>query len=338
MHESDPLLWERFFAIDAVGALRQFAATLDTSVPEKAALSYYISTWTAFANPNDDAAFAPTSHLSADRSAVKYENSPVIFEGTNRWAWKPYFTNAALTQKLSDLERLVAQIRDSNPKARMILVLIPEKDHVISHYLRKETRFDAIERAVDTLSRDLVARGIPVIFTEPFVEIDRFLSLADFQYGDSHLPSRYYLTVFGFLLQALGISWSLVRDHIGLQQLPEFGDLSIKFENNQPSQVLALQPDIPGAAARQTAGTTSFADPLGETWQEFRNDQALIDQSVCILGDSHSSVFAQRKLTYLFANTFRDTHFEWNPCGIRQKPNVAAYNNVVLEVSSRFVV
>ena len=337
-HVHDPLLWGSFFALDTVGALRRFLLGLDSSTPEQAALAYYISTWPAFKDSNVEAAFVPAAHLSADRSAVKYGNAPVIFEGSNLWAWKPYYTTEALTQKLDDLEQLIIQIRNSNPNARMTLVLIPEKDHVISRFLRKETRFDAVDRAADALYTRLAAKGIPMIFKQPFVNIDHFLTLGDFDYGDSHLPARCYVTVFGFVLEALGISWASVRSQIGLQKLPTFGDLSIKFEDSQPRQELAFQPDIPGAAARQTAGTASFVDPLGNTWQEFRNDQALIDRSVCILGDSHSSICAQRKLTYLFANTFRHTHFEWNPCSIRKKSDIAAYDNVILEISSRFAV
>lgn len=92
------------------------------------------------------------------------------------------------------------------------------------------------------------------------------------------------MTVFGFALEVLGISWASVRSQIGLQKLPNFGDLSIKFGDRQSSQELAFQPDISGGAASQTAGTASFEDPLGNTWQEFYNDQAQIDRSVCILG------------------------------------------------------
>lgn len=337
-HVPDPQLWESFFALDTVGALRRFSLGLDGSTPEKSALAYYISTWSAFIDSNDEAVFVPVAHLSVDRSAVKYGNAPVIFEGSNLWAWKPYFTAEALTQKLHDLEHLIVQNRNSTPNAHMTLVLIPEKDHVISRFMRKETRFNSFDRAADELSGRLAARGIPMIFKQPFIEIDRFLTRGEFDYSDSHLPAQCYVTVFGFVLEALGISWASVRNRIGLQKMPNFGDLSIKFGDRQPTQELAFQPCISGAASSQTAGTASFVDPLGNTWQEFRNDQAPIDRSVCILGDSHSSIYAQRKLTYLFAETFRHTRFEWNPCSIRKKSDVAAYDYIILEISSRFVV
>lgn len=175
-HEPDPLLWESFFALDTVGALRRFSLGLDGSTPEKAALAYYISTWPVFNDSNDEAAFFPAAHLSADRSAVKYGSAPVIFEGSNLWAWKPYFTTEALKQKLDGLERLIVQVLKSTPNARITLVLIPEKDHVISRFMRKETRFDSFDRAADELSGRLAARGMPMIFRQPFVDIDRFLN------------------------------------------------------------------------------------------------------------------------------------------------------------------
>ena len=333
-----PELWDNFFKLATIGELRNFAAELDSSIPESAALLYYISTWDAFAQSNDNDVFSPTSHLSEDRSAVKYGNAPVVFEGSNFWARKPYLTNTALARQLEDLENLVVQIRASNPHARMTLLLVPEKDHVISRFLRKEDRFNCIERAVEKLSGRLALKGLPVIFTQPFLEIDRYLNLADFEFFDSHLPSRYYVIVFGFVLESIGIPWTFIKDHVGLKQLPEFGDLSIKFSDRQPSHVLAFQPDVHEVMAHQVAGTASFGDPLGETLQEFHNEKAIVDQSVCILGDSHSSIFSQRKLTYLFASTFKDTHFEWNPCGVRKMPDVAKYQNVVLEISIRFVV
>jgi hypothetical protein len=338
IHECNSSLWKSFFELTSVGGLRRFAAGLDASSPENAALAYYISTWPAFANTDNGADFVPTHHLSTDRSAVKYGNAPVIFEGSNHWAWKPYVSTEALAQELDKLEHLVCSVRDSNPSARITLVLIPEKDHVISRYLRKETRFDTLEKAVGALSGHLVAQGIAVVFSQPFVEIDRFLSLGDFEYNDSHLPSRYYVTIFGFILQAMGISWAPISSKIGLKQVPEFGDLSVKFNDTQPNQTLAFQPDVPGTAAIQTAGTESFAKPLGETWQEFQSEKAIIDQSVCILGDSHSSIYSMRKLTYLFASTFRNTHFEWNPCGIRKTPDVSISDHIILEMSSRFAV
>lgn len=336
--QDDPCIWDRFFALRSVGELRHFAHNLSADIPAEAALSHYISTWAEPAVSPDDAGFAPARYLAPDRSAVMYADAPVILEGTNHWSTKPYLSKAALGQKLAGLQNHLGQIRRANPQARITLVMIPEKDHVISQFLLHEDRFAALVAAVDELRERIAGLDIPVLFDQPFHGIDRFQTPSDFSYKDSHLPGRTYVTVFGFVLETLGLSWAAVRPAVGLSLLPVFGDLAAKFDNGTPVQTMAHQPDMPAGVVRQTAGCASFADPLGDTWQEFTNDTPLVDRSVCILGDSHSSIFAQRKLTYLFASTFRETHFAWNPCGIRKPPGALPHDMIVLEISSRFVV
>lgn len=336
--QTNAALWDYFFGLKTIGDLRKFSAHLDPTFPEEAALSYYISSWADGEQLADNAAFLPNRMVSPDRSAVMYGNAPVIFEGTNYWSSKPYFSAAELLEKMNNFENLVAGIRASNTNARMTLLLIPEKDHVISRFLLKEDRFAAFEAAVDALTERMAKHGVSLVFQQPFHGIDRFQSTADFAYPDSHLAGRNYVTMFGFVLETLGVSWASIKSHIGLRRLPEFGDLARKFEDVKTSPLLTLQPDVLDSKVTQSAGSETFAEPLGETWQEFSNAAPLVDQSVCLLGDSHCSIYAKRKLTYLFANTFRNTHFEWNPCGIRKKPDVSSFDNVLLEISSRFVV
>lgn len=331
-------LWNTFFSLRTVGELRAFAAQLDPSVPEQAALSYYIGTWPETSSASDDDPFAPNEKLSLDRSAIMYGRIPVIFEGSNMWSSKPHFTVEQLNERLTNLEKVVSRVRESNTNAKMALVLIPEKDHVISRFLLKENRFDTFERAIGALAPRMSAMGISLLFDQPFRGIEKFQTLEDFEYKDSHLPGRNYIIVFGFILERLGIPWQSVRSGVSLKKLPEYGDLATKFANGTPAQTRTFQPDVPQASVVQHAGEKTFADPLGDTWQSFRNDAALVDQSVCLLGDSHCSIYSQRKLGYLFASTFRETRFEWNPCGLRKKPDVASFDNVVLEISSRFVV
>lgn len=336
--ETNVTPWADFFALNTVGALKRFCGALDLSVAEQAALAYYISTWPELPVCGDDEAFVPTAKLSPDRSAIMYGTAPVIFEGTNLWSWKPHFSVEQLSQKLSGLENLVGSIKQSNPDARMTLVLIPEKDYIISRFLLKEGRFQKFDAAVEAFGTRMSAMGISLIFSQPFRDIGSFRTLSDFEYSDSHLAGQEYVSLFGFTLESLGTRWDMVKSAVTLKKLPEFGDLAPKFTNSRPVQATALQPDFQDGKVNLTAGTETFADPLGDTWQEFRNDAPIVDQSVCLLGDSHCSIYSQRKLNYLFANTYRETRFEWNPCGIRKMPDVASYDNVVLEISSRFAV
>lgn len=331
-------LWDNFFGLRNVGELKQFHAQLDPSIPEQAALHFYISSWPAFITGEDDSYFAPAQHLSPDRSAVFYGKAPVVFEGTNNWAWKPFYSTEALITKLNGLINVVSGVRKSNTDANMTMILVPEKDYVISKYVLGENRFDRFDAAIGFLQSKLEPMGVKLIFQQPFLGMGKFQSLSEFEYMDSHLAGKNYITIFGFALESLGASWAAVKPNVGMKLLPEFCDLMSKFENGPPKSTLISQPNIPQSSVELVDGFETFAEPLGNTWQEFRNDQPLVDQSICLLGDSHCSIFSKRKMTYLFASTFRRTKFSWNPCGIRETPDVTGYENVVLEISSRFVV
>jgi hypothetical protein len=218
------------------------------------------------------------------------------------------------------------------------LAIVPEKDYVISRFFLNEERFLNLKAAIDRLKINMESIGVPLVFDQPFQGINKFQELSAYEEYDSHLPGLNYVTIFGFLLKALGIEWESVRPSVKLIAMPEFGDLDKKFNEAQPGSSLILKPDVPSGRALQVDGAESFADPLSNTWQDFWNESPIIEKSVCILGDSHSSIFAQRKLTYLFANTFQSVHFEWNPCGTRKLSDVSKYDIVVLEISSRFIV
>lgn len=334
---SNPALWETFFSLKTIGELRQFRSALDHSVPEQAALAYYISTW-PFDSALNNAPFAPGSSLSPDRTAVMYGNAPVIFEGTNHWCMKPYLPTEALHSKLAGLEHLVGSIRRSNLNAKITLVLVPEKDHVISRFILGENRFELMEEALATLGDRMAALDVKLIFDEPFRDLSGHMEIQDFHYGDSHLASRNYLKIKNFILQALGSESIAERQYIEFTEQLVFGDLATKFTDGRSAREIDLRPDVANSQVVQVGGNETFASPLGSTWQEFRNNSPLIDETICLLGDSHCSIYEQRRLTYILANIYSRTYFAWNPCGIREKPGVLDFDNVVLESSSRFVV
>ena len=331
-------MWSDFFALENIGELKTFFVRLDNSIPEQAAISYYISSWADFVHGKDDDAFCPGNFLSRDRSTVMLGRMPVIFEGTNNWSWKPYYTAEDLIAKTKSLKNRISVLRELSPDARMSLLLIPEKDYLVSQFLLKEDRFSALNAAITSLRTGLEELDIALIYEKPFRGIDKFQTVCDFEYKDSHLPWRSYVSIFGTYLADLGVPWTDIQQTVTLEKIPQFGDLAAKFDRHFPEPVLVFQPNFPQSTVTQTSGRETFAEPLGDTWQDFSNDAALVDQSICLLGDSHCSIYEQRKITCLCANTFRDTHFEWNPCGIRKDPDIASYDNVLLEISSRFIV
>lgn len=337
-NQVDTKLWSDFFALETVGELKTLFKRLDISIPEQAAISYYISTWPDFIHGKDDETFCPGNFVSRDRSAVMFGKMPVIFEGTNNWSWKAYYPAEDLIAKTESLKNSISVLRELNPVAKMSLLLIPEKDYLISRFFLKEDRFSALNSAIASLQTWLEKLDIALIYEKPFHRIDKFQTASDFEYMDSHLPGRNYVSMFGTYLADLGMPWTDIRQSITLKNMPQFGDLATKFAEGIPAAVPMLQPDVPQSTVTQISGNETFADPLGDTWQDFSNDEPLVDQSICLLGDSHCSIYEQRKITYLSANTFRETHFEWNPCGIRKKTDIASYDNVLLEISSRFTV
>jgi hypothetical protein len=86
------------------------------------------------------------------------------------------------------------------------------------------------------------------------------------------------------------------------------------------------------------AGTTSFGEPLGSTWQSITNYRPLDSRKILVLGDSHSSILAQHRLTYLFAATFERCEFFWNPLGLRDSIQHTDADVVVIEMSQRFLI
>ena len=187
------------------------------------------------------------------------------------------------------------------------------------------------------LSSVLAAAGVNTVFDEPFFH-HYCPSANDYGYPDSHLRCVDYEKIFQHAILSLNHDHTIFKDQYELVEDVAFGDLARKFDSNGLTRFIGLAPLFPKSVVTLEKGRKSFGDPLGATWQEFINTSPIIDESVCILGDSHSSILDSRKLTYFLANTFRSTRFEWNPCGIRTFPERLNFDNIILEISARFVV
>lgn len=329
---------ENFFGLSTIRALRDFARNLRDDDPAEAALGFYIGTWEDLAGLAPDTLFSPDRYLARDRSAVMFGDCPVIYEGSNEWCRKPHLAQEHHARKLEGLKNCVAALRRHNPKTPICLVLMPEKDYFISSAFRGETRFRTIEAAFEELGRYLRGLDIELVFNEPLVGMPAYMSLDKLNFPDSHLLGPNYVVFFSRALRALGTAWEDVRPQVTMVPLLQYGDLSEKFEGRRWSPQDLEQPLVASAPPSQIAGSATFENPLGKTWQSFENAAPIVDRSVCILGDSHSSVFHQRRLTYLFASAYRRCDFFWNPCALREEVGRLDYDHVLLEVSSRFVV
>lgn len=334
--ETDEATLKEFFDLTTWAALDRFIESLNDQDPFEKALRYYAQSWE---RPNGgDQSFDPGRFLSQDRAAVYSGKCPVIFDGTNNWARKCYAPYDEINAKLSALYERCARLRKDNPDTRFCLILIPEKDIVISDVLRKEDRFAVINQAVETLKARLETIGVPLIFNGPILRMGNYQTLADFEYPDSHLAPRNYVIFFSHALAALDFDWQEVEPRVRMTDMPVYYDLVQKFSGGQDRAFASMELDVQDADIQQVSGSASFETPLGQTQQSFENGNPVYDASVLILGDSHSSILAQRRLTYLFASAFRKTDFSWNPACIRPDPKVNQADHVVLEVSLRFVV
>ena len=123
---------ETFFKISSVEQLRSFQKNLNLNSIDQRAISYYIKNWFVSDESSNKAQFRPGRFLSLDRSAILYGSIPVIFEGTNFWCRKPYLKRRNINEKVSQLINLASRIRECNPNSKILLIVVPEKDYLIS--------------------------------------------------------------------------------------------------------------------------------------------------------------------------------------------------------------
>ncbi|MCE8433698.1 hypothetical protein, partial [Rhodovulum sulfidophilum] len=229
MNKSSRLVQHEIFDLKTWEELRTFLDGLDSTDPFQAAIGYYAKSWPA--PKDDDAAFEPTMFLSEDLTATYLYSCPVIFEGTNNWAQKSFLSRAECDEKLQDVVHCCARLRGENPDARFCLILIPEKDFLISRSFLREDRYDAMLGAVEALRAKLVSFDIPVLFEQPIQNIEKYLSLSDYEYPDSHLHPRNYILFFARALGALGFDWERVAPSVKMEKQQVYLDLSEKFKD-----------------------------------------------------------------------------------------------------------
>lgn len=328
-------LVETFFSLNSWSQLEDFASVLDLNDPFQAALKYYVVTWRHQVDPH--AVFDPEVFVSRDLSAIYLGDSPVVFEGTNCWAEKCYLSREDHLEKMETLYARCQRFRLQNPNGQICLMLIPEKDFVINQLFLGGNRYDVILGVVQELQSRLAQLEISLVFEEPLVGLSSYMTPKDFYFPDSHLPPRVYVQYFAQAIKKLGLSWDLVSPSIAMEQMKVYYDLSTKFKGGRDHSFDSFELLVKDSEVSQTSGSAYFESPLGQTSQFFMNGRNIFDHNVKLLGDSHSSIYSQRRLTYLFANTFKKSEFHWNPSGVRHETELNDGDIVVLEISSRFV-
>lgn len=318
--------------------LQKIISNAETSKALIASLEYYIQSWHKVECPNPVSPPSIHRFISQDLSSIFLGNAPVIFQGTNNWAEKPYLPIDSYVSRLRILKGIAELIRACNPDRQIVAVIVPEKDYLISQILLLEDRFTVLEQAIAEFSQDLSSLDIQCIFNEPFMPLLGHGSIEDYAYPDSHLLGRDYIHIFYHILRALNIDNKDISSRITLERSIVFNDLSDKFDPRLPSLTNELCPVIASESCNLSDGHSNFCKPLGQTWQTIINNNQTSEQSLLLLGDSHSSIYTQKKLNYLLSNAFRQTRFEWNPFSVRQPTAQISSDIIILEISLRFAV
>ncbi|MCF6252844.1 MAG: hypothetical protein L3J75_16480 [Methylococcaceae bacterium] len=315
-------------------ALREWLVIQDytTGDLKLRALLSYVDDWLhlTLASPK----FNFDHFLSEDLSSILYGKCPVIFMGTNDWAIKRFLMqeqrNTALNKWRSQLEKIIPRV-----SVPIFCCIVPEKDTLLRHFSKFDNDSMLLAHSIDQLMleyNDYIA-GFSYLQSITNVPDKR---IQNYEYYDSHLLSRDYLSIFYSIIQGLGLINEIDSERIILTTDVHVGDLARKLHASSiTAHYLALT--YIDAGAKLVSGDKTFNSPLRQTRQSFKCTNASIKAKVAIYGDSHSSIYDQKKLTYLLANTFEECDFYWDPFCVNNKRPVRDADFVVFEVSHRFM-
>ena len=326
-----------FFRLSSVRELRRFSDSLADDSPVDLAFAFLIGSWTWHKETDPDAAFSPRLAITEDLSAGMLGERPIIFMGTNHWAAKPYLSLEYHIEKVTSYANHLKRMREIFRKNRVVLSIVPEKDYVIDKHFLQTGRFQVVDDAMSYLAQLCSDIEIPMLFNEYLAPLREYETEAEFSYFDTHLPGKHYVQIFSRLLGQCGHSWQDIVGYFTMLDNPGYGDLRTKFSDLATFPPLPKLPALKAERLAIVAGTPSFSEPLGSTWQSISNETPLLPGKALVLGDSHSSILAQRHLTYLCAAAFEKCLFYWNPVGVRETPEPTDADVVILETSLRFV-
>lgn len=335
-HETSDLFVD-FFSLKTPAQLKTFLADLDTRSEMEIALLYFAQTW--FEDPlfEELPTFRPENFLSPDLSSIVFGKCPVIFLGTNNWALKPYYPKSDFRRIMENFYYHLRKMRENLRNIPITMIMVPEKDFVIDRLFQNSGRYGVLKELASEMVEKAATFGIQMIFDEPLHRMEEFQSLQEFRFPDSHLLGRNYIQTFALAIQNLGLHWAELKPRISMRQSNEYGDLDAKLSGGNARPHATQLPLYIDEAIVLRDGEPTYCDPLRETWQHLTNSNAQIAANVLILGDSHSSIVGQKRLTYLAAGAFEECKFFWNPAGLHGEPTNYKADYVILEISQRFL-
>lgn len=335
--EKEDLIWSDFFDLKTIKDLKEFRESLSSHSAKDRAFSRYIDSWNILDKVTAAHAFKPTSYVSEDLSCAIFHGCPSVFMGSNSWA-KAAETDATFYKKrIAQLASRICCVRKDNPNAIISVAVIPEKDYIITRMLASDSQTDVRDELMHMLRKTLAAHDIHLIFNEFLDGLSAFQTLDDYVFPDSHLPAGNYIQVLARQAVHAGVAWPDIQDKLTFRPHDEYCDLVDKLHIGATNPISIPLPVMSNPEAVLTYGSQTFEDPLGDTRQVLRQAEPIDDRAILILGDSHSSIYEKRKLTYLNSHVFRETTFHWNPCGFRTDVGHVSQSIIAMEVAQRFL-
>lgn len=322
--------------IDRVDIFIRFLEDLDDENPLFRALKIRGIRYSESARQKGQRSFNCHAFISPDWSAVRSGNIPEVFLGSNQWATKRYREQNYFEEREKDL---VAHMRQHliGESAVSHLIVVPEKDVVVDSMFYKSVDILPMHNSIFSFLRTCEIYGITTSFME-FTNITAAsAALSDYEYYDSHLLGRDYLTISIIAMEKLGLSKYLSAADFALEVGELWGDID-RFDPAVRSPSRFLHPHVPSRQPELVEGSATFGSPLGETRQVVHCKDAPIKASLTIFGDSHSSIVDMRKLNYLFSCMFERTEFCWDPMKVRGSSHSNSADFIIYEISQRFLI
>lgn len=337
MEKLDESVCAQFGKLKSIDELTEFLDSIQDRNSFCKALCYYARIYLSRAGLQKTTQFEPGAFLSHDFSAILYDRFPVIFMGTNAWCLKPLSSVDELMDKMSIFYNQLSRLRTLFGSIPVYFLVVPEKDRILNSLYFNDNRFEAIDNCLFSLKNRLLELDVHCFYEDIVQSQLGKDSSPEYGYFDSHLPSSVYVDMFSMVMQKIDSNFNDRQQVVEYEKSRLYGDLVCKFgAKTNPGEDFSF-PLVGNAEAKLVSGDETFRQPLGETKQFFYNKNARLQKKLLLLGDSHSSIYSQKKLTYLFSNYFEETFFYWNPVGVRGNDFITDVDCVILEISQRFV-
>jgi len=337
MEKIDELVCSQFGKLKSIGELAEFLGSIQDKNLFCKALFYYVGVYLSRTSLPKTTRFEPSAFLSHDFSAILYDRFPVIFMGTNAWCLKPLSSVDVLMDKMSVFYNHLSRLRTLFGSTPVYFLIVPEKDRIVNSLYFNDNRFEVIDNCLFSLKNRLLELDVQCFYDDIVQSQLGNKSSSEYGYFDSHLPSSVYVDMFSMVMQKIDKNFDAHQHVVEYEKSLLFGDLTCKFiAKKNPGEDFCF-PLVGNTETKLVSGDDTFRQPLGETKQAFYNKNASLRKKLLILGDSHSSIYSQKKLTYLFSTYFEETFFYWNPVGVRGDDFITDVDCVIMEISQRFV-